>query len=97
VTLCSVSFLRPSTAPDTAAARIAILIDLVDELPPAQGEELAQRTRLNDPRTIWTGDSETDCVRQCQPLKEASIPYPISGGFLNGVVLTGVFCPRLDR
>jgi hypothetical protein len=53
-------------------------IDLVDELPPAQGKELAQPTALNDPRTIWIGDSETDCVSQCQLLKEASIPYEVS-------------------
>ena len=53
-------------------------IDLVDEPPPAQGEELAQRTPLTDPRTIWIGDSETDCVSQCQPLKEAGIPYAVS-------------------
>lgn len=53
-------------------------IDLVDELPSAEGEDLAQRTRLNDPRTIWIGDSETDCVSQCLPLKEAGIPYEVS-------------------
>lgn len=53
-------------------------IDLVDELPPAQGKEIAQPSGLNDPRTIWIGDSETDCVEQCQPLKEAGIPYRIS-------------------
>jgi hypothetical protein len=50
-------------------------IDLVDEL---QGKELAQPTGLNDPRTIWIGDSETDCVSQCQPLKEADIRYEVS-------------------
>jgi hypothetical protein len=53
-------------------------IDLVDELQPAVGGELAQRTGLNDPRTIWTGDSETDCVSLCQSLKEAGIPYEVS-------------------
>ena len=53
-------------------------IDLVDELSSAESEELAQRTRLTDPCTIWIGDSETDCVSQCQPLKEAGIPYEVS-------------------
>jgi len=53
-------------------------IDLVDELPPTQGEESAQTTQLNDPRTIWVGDSESDCVEQCQPFKEAGIPYEVS-------------------
>lgn len=53
-------------------------LDLVDELPPAQGKELAQPTGLNDPRTIWIGDSETDCVSQCQLLKGADIPYEVS-------------------
>lgn len=53
-------------------------IDLVDELPPAQDKELTQPTGLNDPRTIWTGDSETDCVTECQTLKEAGIPYEVS-------------------
>jgi hypothetical protein len=51
---------------------------LVDELPSARGTELAQPTGLKDPRTIWIGDSETDCVSQCQPLKEAGIPYEVS-------------------
>ena len=27
---------------------------------------------------IWAGDSETDCVEQCQLLKEAGIPYKTS-------------------
>ena len=53
-------------------------IDLVDELQSAQGKELAQPTGLIDPRTIWIGDSETDCVSLCQPLKEAGIPYEVS-------------------
>jgi hypothetical protein len=53
-------------------------IDLVDELPPAQGKELAQPTGLNDPRTIWIGNSETDCVSECETLKEAGIPYEVS-------------------
>jgi hypothetical protein len=53
-------------------------IDLVDELPLAQGKELTQPTGLNNPRTIWIGDSETDCVSQCQPLKDAGIPYEVS-------------------
>jgi hypothetical protein len=53
-------------------------IDLVDELPPVQGKEAEQPSGLSDPRTIWIGDSETDCVEQCQPLKEAGIPYKIS-------------------
>jgi hypothetical protein len=51
---------------------------LVDELPSARDTELAQPTGLKDPRTIWIGDSETDCVSQCQPLKEAGIPYEVS-------------------
>jgi hypothetical protein len=51
---------------------------LVDKLPPTQGEESAQTTQLNDLRTIWIGDSETDCVSQCQSLKEAGIPYEVS-------------------
>ncbi|MGC1415448.1 MAG: hypothetical protein WA817_09215 [Candidatus Acidiferrum sp.] len=51
---------------------------MVDELPPAQGKEFAQSTGLNDLRTIWIGDSETDCVSQCRPLKEAGIPYQVS-------------------
>jgi outer membrane PBP1 activator LpoA protein len=53
-------------------------VDLVDELPPTQGEESAQATQLNDPRTIWTGDSATDCVSECETLKEAGIPYEVS-------------------
>jgi hypothetical protein len=53
-------------------------VDLVDELPPTQGEESAQTTHLNDPRTIWIGDSATDCVSECQTLKEAGIPYEVS-------------------
>jgi len=53
-------------------------VELVDELPPAQGKELAQPTGLNDPRTIWIGDSETDCVSQCEHLKEAGIPFEVS-------------------
>lgn len=53
-------------------------IDLVDQLPSVQGKETAQPNWVNDPRTIWIGDSETECVEQCQPLKEAGIPYNIS-------------------
>jgi hypothetical protein len=53
-------------------------INLVDELAPMQREESARPTQLNDPRTIWVGDSDTDCVEQCQPLKEAGIPYEVS-------------------
>ena len=53
-------------------------IDLVDELPLVHGKEVEQPSGLSDPRTIWIGDSETECVEQCQPLKEAGIPYKIS-------------------
>jgi hypothetical protein len=51
-------------------------IDLVDALPGASAGDV-QQSHLDSPRTIWIGDSETDCVAQCTELKEAGIPYAV--------------------
>lgn len=53
-------------------------VDLVDALPPERAAGSAQPSQLDDPRVIWIGDSESDCLEQCQELKEAEIPYEVA-------------------
>jgi hypothetical protein len=53
-------------------------LDLVDALPPAQEDNSARPSPLHDPRIIWIGDSESDCVALCQLLKKSDIPYDVA-------------------
>jgi len=51
-------------------------MDLVDALPP-EAAQAASSSQFDHPRTIWKGDSESDCVEQCEDLKAAGIPYEV--------------------
>lgn len=53
-------------------------VDLVDALPAEPAAGSAQPSQLDDPSVIWVGDSESDCLEQCQLLKEADIPYEVA-------------------
>jgi len=53
-------------------------VDLVNDLPAEPDDAEAARSELADPRTIWIGDQESDCLALCKDLKAANVPYEVA-------------------